>query len=116
MSENEIELEVQARVKFKMNEFLTGLDNLGKIYWHNAFMSGDPKYVHYNDAIGQVRGMLNKETEIAVPYDEMHAMEQRRKRDKAVERIMERIDIRGRVRDTYQIERFIAQEIEKIQK
>lgn len=44
MTEIEIEKEVQTRVDFKINEFLTGLKNTVNRYYLATLQTGTPKY------------------------------------------------------------------------
>lgn len=42
-----IEKEIQARIEFKMNELLTGVENACKIHWQMAFENNSQKHSHY---------------------------------------------------------------------
>ncbi len=121
MSEEEIEKEVQARVSFKMKEFLTGLENRIKTSKHlelqlifdDNFKDGQ-KYQHYKEAFSQMKVMFQKELEMTTPINNMAETERREKRDKAINSIVNRLKLRG-TRDGHEIERFLVQVIEKVQ-
>lgn len=111
----DIEKEVQARVDFKMNELLTAIKNTANTNWNIAFQTGNPKYSHYWEAFNQMSGMFKKELEMGLPFNEMSELNRRKKRDKAIEKIMERFCQRG-TRDYYQKEKEAVKIIEEAQR
>jgi len=121
MSEEEIEKEVQARVKFKMNELLTGLDSRIRIAKNLEFQlvlngdyNGGQKHQHYKEAYRVLKVMIQEELEMATPVNNMAETERREKRDKAINNIVDRLKIKG-TRDSHEIEKFLVQVIEKVQ-
>lgn len=110
----DIEKEIQARVNFKLNEILTAVENSAKINWNIAFRSNSPKHSHYWEAFGQLKGMITKECDMSVPYDDMVEQSRRKSRDIAVNNISERLLKHGD-RDYYHKVSLIVSEIEKSQ-
>ena len=108
------EKEIQARVDFKMNELLTAVENTAKTNWNVAFHSNSQKHSHYWEAFGQMKQMLIKEMQMATPYDDMAEQKRRKKRDEAIDKIMERCCKRGE-RDYYEKERLLVSIIENAQ-
>lgn len=108
------EKEIQARVDFKMNELLTAVENTAKANWNVAFQSNSQKHSHYWEAFGQMKQMLIKETQMATPYDDMAEQKRRKKRDEAIDKIMERFCKRGE-RDYHEKERLLVSLIENAQ-
>ncbi len=109
----EIEQEVQARVEFKMNEFITGLKNIAKRHWHIAFQTMDSKYQHYWEAFEQIEQMIQKEIRMGTPYDDMANRKKWEAKQKAVENISNSLQLKGRDAD-HKI-RIIVREVESAQ-
>jgi hypothetical protein len=105
------EKEIQARVDFKMNELLTAVENTAKANWDIAFQNNSQKRSHYWEAFGQMKGMLIKEMQMATPFDDMAEQKKRKKRDEAIDKIMECFCKRGE-RDYHEKERFLVSIIE----
>jgi hypothetical protein len=97
-TKEEIEREVEERVRFKMNELLTGLKNRSAFNWNNAFNSGNPKYQHYMEAQNEMVEMFNKELEMKFPYEfnEKKDKENRIRMDKVIQNVIDRFKLRGR--------------------
>lgn len=110
----DIEKEIQARVEFKMNEILTAIENIAKLNWNIAFKSNSQKHSHYWEAFGQMKQILIKEMQIATPYNDMAEQKRKKKRDEAINKIMERFCKRGE-RDYLQKERLLVSFIEDAQ-
>lgn len=108
------EKEIQARVVFKMNELLTAVENTAKAKWNIAFQNNSQKHSHYWEAFGQMKQMLIKEMQMATPYDDMAEQKRRKKRDEAIDKIMERFCKRGE-RDYHEKERLLVSLIENAQ-
>lgn len=108
------EKEIQARVDFKMNELLTAVENTAKANWNVAFQSNSQKHSHYWEAFGQMKQMLIKEMQMSTPYDDMAEQKRRKKRDEAIDKIMERFCKRGE-RDYHHKEQLIVSLIENAQ-
>lgn len=89
------EKEIQARIEFKMNELLTAVENTAKANWNVAFQNNSLKHSNYWEAFGQMKQMLIKEMQMATPFDDMAEQKRRKKRDEAIEKIMERFCKRG---------------------
>lgn len=86
----EIEKEVQARVEFKMNEFLTGVKNKVKWKYGQAFdMTQKSQYIW--QAWEELEEMLKKEVVMPTPYDEMAKRNKWEAKETAVNQIMESI-------------------------
>lgn len=114
MEEKEIEREVQARVKFKMEELKKSIKNTSTAYWNLAFRENSQRHAHYNEALNQVLSMIDKESSMPTPFDDMHIQNIRKYRDKAVTKIMGRFCKRGE-RDYYHKERILVDIIEELQ-
>lgn len=108
------EKEIQARVDFKIKELLTAVENTAKANWNVAFQNNSPKHSHYWEAFGQMKQMLIKEIQMATPYDDMAEQKRRKKRDKAIDKIMERFCKRGE-RDYHHKERLLVSIVEDAQ-
>jgi len=108
------EKEIQARVDFKMNELLTAVENTAKANWNVAFQSNSQKHSHYWEAFGQMKQMLIKEMQMSTPYDDMAEQKRRKKRDEAIDKIMERFCKRGE-RDYHHKEQLLVSLIENAQ-
>ena len=108
------EKEIQERVNFKMNRFLTAIENTARANWHTAFEKNSRKHSHYWEAFKQMKQMLIKEMQMAVPYNDMAEQKRRKKRDEAIEKIMERFCKRGE-NDYQEKERFLVSIIKTIQ-
>lgn len=108
------EKEIQARVNFKMNELLTAVENTAKTNWNVAFQSNSQKHSHYLEAFGQMKQMLIKEMQMSTPYDDMSEQKRRKKRDEAIDKIMEHFCKRGE-RDYHHKEQLLVSLIENAQ-
>lgn len=115
MDQDQIEKEVQARVNFKMNELLTGIENVAKINWGLAFENMSQKHSHYWEAFTQMKQMLIKEMEMSASYDDMAEQKKRVRRDEAIDAIMKRFCQRGE-KDYHHKEHLLVSIIEKAQK
>ena len=94
MTELEIEKEIQARVEFKMREFLTAVKNrLG--YKYNQAFDMTLKSQEAWKAFEEISEMLNKEIFLPTPYDNMANERKRRAKNIAVNKIVERFDLIG---------------------
>jgi len=113
-SEEEIELEVQARVKFKLSELMTVIENSAKSHWHLAFINNSQKHSHYFEALNQVKSMMEKEINMPTPVSDMQFEKLRNQRDIVVNKIMDRFCRRGE-KDYYDKERVLVSIIEKLQ-
>ena len=108
------EKEIQARVDFKMNELLTAVENTAKANWKTAFQNNSQKHSYYWEAFGQMKQMLIKEIQMGTPHDDMAEQKRRKKRDEAINKIMERFCKRGE-RDYHQKEQLLVSIIEDAQ-
>jgi hypothetical protein len=72
MTEQEIELEIQKRVQFKINEFKTALKNRVAIKWHIAAneMSRENQYIW--EAFKEIEEILKKEINMPLPTQTEH--------------------------------------------
>lgn len=100
MTPQEIELEIQKRVEFKMNEFKTALKNRVKIKWHIAANELTHRSQYIWQAFEEIEGMIQKEILMPLPILDNDTMLQHSKRNaknKAVDEMMEYLnDFRGR--------------------
>ena len=108
------EKEIQARVDFKMNELLTAVENTAKANWNVAFQNNSQKHSHYWEAFGQIKQMFIKEMQMATPINDMAEHKRIEKRDKAIDKIMERFCKRGE-RDYHHKERLLVSIVEDAQ-
>ena len=109
-----IEKEIQARVEFKLREILEAVKNTSNANWNNAANTGSPKYAHYWEAFEQFKEILLKEVNLSPPIDEMAEKNKRDRRDKAVDKIMNKVAKRGD-RDYYFKEKIVVLAIESAQ-
>lgn len=118
MSNNntDFDKEVQARVDFKMNEFLTGVKNMVSYKYRQAFdMTQKSQYIW--QAWEELEKMFQKEVRMGLPYDSMVMESKREAKNKAVDKIMNRLDLNGRIdpRERQSITRTIVSSIEEAQ-
>jgi hypothetical protein len=86
-TETDIEKELQARVDFKMNEFLTALKNRVAIKYGQAFdMTQQSQNIW--KAFKEVSEMVHKEMRMPTPYDKMVVEAKRKKKNIAVDKIV----------------------------
>ena len=111
--DNKIEQEIQARIEFKMNEFLTTVKNRVALKYRQAF-DMTPKSQHAWEAFKELSGMLKKEITMPTPYDDMAERRKWEAKEKAVENIVRRLKIRG-TRDSQEVTSFLVREIENAQ-
>lgn len=95
MTPEEIESEIEERVKFKMRELITGMRNTAITNWHVAFQTNSQKHGHYLEALAMLAAMAEKEIEMATPSKTMAADKFWEARDKAVREFEERFLKRG---------------------
>lgn len=114
-TQEEIDNEVETRVRFKMNELLTGVSNRSKIEWQKAFHSMNPKHQHYSEAFNQVCNMFEKELFMAYPYkfNEKQEADRRQKINNSIEKITRRLKTKF-TRESHEIERFLYHELENL--
>lgn len=114
-TQEEIEKEIETRVRFKMNELLTGVSNVSKMNWQKAFHCMNPKYQHYSEAFAQLGTMFEKELFMAYPYkfNKKQENEWKVKRDETIDKIIYRLNIVG-TKDRFAIEKFLHHELEKL--
>lgn len=113
MSEKEIQDEVNARVEFKMNEFLLSLKNRVRHKHLQAFdMTQRSQYIW--EAFKELSEMVHKETYMGTPHDEMAKERKWVAKEKAVDKICNSLDLRGDRRYTEKI-RIIVSAIETAQ-
>ena len=93
-TEQEFEKEVQLRVEFKMNEFLTALKNRVNFKWQQAFdMTRESEQAW--KSFKEISEMMQKEIKMSVPYDDMAKRKKWEAKEKAVDYITETLKLRG---------------------
>lgn len=95
MSKEQIEKEVQARVDFKINEILKGVENQANLNWQIAFNNTNQKHTHYWEVFSQLKSMIKNEIDLPVPYDEMYEIKYREIRDNYIDILSEKFLKRG---------------------
>lgn len=113
MTEEKIEKEVQARVDFKINEILKGVENQANLNWQIVFNNGNPKYSNYWEAFSQLKSMIKNEIDLPTPYNEMYEIKYREIRDEYVDILSERFLRRGTPNYIPNL-RFVVSTVEKI--
>ena len=63
----DIEKEIQARVEYKMNEFLGNVQKTANYSWHHGIKTGEAKYINYWEALSMLRDFLNNELKRPLP-------------------------------------------------
>jgi hypothetical protein len=113
MNELEIELEIQKRVEFKMNEFKTALKNRVHFKWQDAFreMSLPSQYIW--QAFQEIEKMIQKEVEMPLPIKFEHGtmLEQSKweAKEKAVKEMRTYLDeLRNNYFRTYNINQIVS--------
>ncbi len=118
--ENQIEKEVQTRLTFKINELINNIHNtiklnksLGLYYimeQNNPQLS--QKHTHYQEAFELFNSILNKELSVLpVPYDNMTAKSTHDQKNKAVEKIVQKLDELTKGKISYQQRANFAQSV-----
>lgn len=89
MTENQIQNEIRAQVVFKFKEFTTSLKNRVAFKYAKAFnMTNESsrEYLWFKE----IEGMIKKEVEMPIPAEDfLTTQEKRKRRDKAVNEIIE---------------------------
>lgn len=114
MTKEDIEKEVQARVNHKLNELITVCTNMANTNYWLAFKSNHPKYVYYMDAFKQFKQMMIKEKNMPLPIDHLVEAKKREQRNKAVDKLSDRLLKRG-AKDYYYLQGVINDIIEDAQ-
>ena len=106
------DMEMQERIRFKMEELLTAVRNTSSHLWSHSAYTGNPKYLHKKEAFDHFAKMLRKEMNMQPPHDNMSEVRFIKHRNKAVDDIVERFQILGR-RDSRNKEIFLLSVIQK---
>lgn len=95
--EEEIELEIQARIEFKYDEFKTALKNRLQFKYGQMWdMTHKSQYIW--EAFKEVSEMIGKEVSMPTPSNEMVKLRKWKAKEKAVEDIMNVFNLRGQLR------------------
>ena len=114
MNSKEIEDEIQARIDFKMEEFLTSLKNRLGFKKAEAYSELTDKSFYKWKAFEEVCEVMRKEIRMGPPHDEMARVRKWKAKEKAVDNIVKKLKIEGGV-DSMIKQRIIADEIENSQ-
>ena len=95
--EEEIELEIQARIEFKYDEFKTALKNRLQ-FKYGQMWDMTLKSQHIWEAFKEVSEMIGKEVSMPTPSNEMVKLRKWKAKEKAVEDIMNVFNPRGQLR------------------
>lgn len=106
--ENQIEKEVQTRLTFKINELINNIRNQIKsnqsLSFHYIMQENNAglsqKHIHYKEAFEQFHSILVKELRtLPIPYDKMAEISKGEKKNKAVDKIIQKLDelTRGKI-------------------
>lgn len=109
-----IEEEIQARIDFKMNELLKAVKNTCIREWGLSYINNSQKHLHYHEAFSMMERILIKERDLVTPSNEMSKEIKRKKRDLAINKIMERFCKRGD-RDYHHKEKLLVDIIKEFQ-
>jgi hypothetical protein len=113
MTDTEIEKEIQARIEFKLNEFLTAVKNRVALKHRQAFdMTRESQ--HAWKAFEELSVMLRKEIDMATPSNNMDKERKWKAKEKAVDNIMNKLYPRAE-RDYHYKARIVASEVEEAQ-
>lgn len=114
MTPKEIEDEIQARIEFKMEEFLTSLKNRLVIKRQGVFQLETMDSYYTWKAFEEVCAVMRKEIRMAPPYDEMAKKRKWEAKEKAVDNIVNKLKLQGT--DNWWLkQKIIANEIENSQ-
>lgn len=94
MTPNEIEREIQARIEFKMNEFLTAVKNRVALKYNQAFDMTRESECAWK-SFKEVSDMLNKEINMPTPVDDMVKKAKWEAKEKAVAKIIKSLRLIG---------------------
>lgn len=81
--------EIEARVKFKMDDIKSWLKNQIGLKWQQAFQSGDQKYEWYMNALKDIEEVIKKERDMPLPREIMSKDDFYKKREEAVDKFTE---------------------------
>lgn len=112
-TKEEIELEIQARIEFKMNEFLTAVKNRLNFKHRQAFDMSKESQEAWK-AFEELSVMLRKEINMPTPSDNMVKERKWKAKEKAVENILKTLDVHGKKEFHYKIQTIVS-EIENAQ-
>ena len=115
MNKSEIEKEIQLRFEFKINELLDAVKNACNRNWCIAAENMSSKHENYWEAFRQMKGMLIKERDMSLPYDNMLAQKRQEVKNTAVEKLSDRLLKKGS-REYYQHQQLIASLVEEVQR
>jgi hypothetical protein len=97
MSSDEIELEIQARIEFKYDEFKTAIKNRLQFKYGQMWdMTHKSQYIF--EAFKEVSEMIGKEVTMPTPSNEMVKLRKWKAKEKAVEDIINVLIPRGQLR------------------
>ncbi len=114
MTPREIEDEIQARIEFKMEEFMTSLKNRLNIKHHQANEERTADSFYKWRAFKEICEVLRKEVRMGPPSDEMAKNRKWQAKEKAVDNIVKRLKLEGT--DNWWLkQKIIANEIEDSQ-
>jgi hypothetical protein len=94
MSESEIENEINARVEFKMNELLTGVKNRVAFKYNQALQDSNIVNACIWRAYSELSEMVKKEVQMGTHSNRMHDDKKRKAKDKAVDKLVETLDLK----------------------
>ena len=114
MTPQQIEDEIQARIEFKMDEFLTSLKNRLIIKKTIAFNNRTMESYHTWKAFEEVCEVLRKEVRMAPPHDEMAKKRKWEAKEKAVDNIVAKLKLQG-TDNWWEKQKIIANEVIKSQ-
>lgn len=103
MTQEEIEQEIQARIEFKYEEFKTSLKNRLQFKYGQMWdMTHKSQYIW--EAFNEISGMIGKEVSLPTPSNEMVKERKWKAKEKAIDKIMDILQLRGSViiKETYE--------------
>lgn len=95
MTELEIELEIQKRVEFKLNDIESTLKALVNYYEHKAWVESDQMESIKSDIIKHINEIVEKEKNMPLPHNRMFADDVKDIKNKTVEILENRLVKKG---------------------
>lgn len=109
----DIEKEIQTRIEFKMNEFLTAVQNTAMHNWNVAFQNMDPRAEQKWKTFSELKVLFEKEMKMAPPSDKMWEEKQNKLANKYIDKFIDGLKLRG-TPGWHDKERFIVATIDKL--
>lgn len=113
----DIEKEIQARVEYKMNEFLGNVQKTANYSWHHGIKTGEAKYINYWEALSMLRDFLNNELKRPLPSTNLVEEFKTKHKGEVLDEIIKKLSSFGYLpeKEEGKIRRFLIKKIDMLQ-